>query len=106
MCIEFPCDVPGPDNTTRTLTNTDELRAHRQEYIDLGKTWNPKDWDAKKIAKIAKDAGMKYVVYTTVHCDGFADWDTNVTTYVGRASEAIRTPAGATTQHFRIARLQ
>jgi len=81
VCVSFPCDVQGPDNTTRTLTTTEELKAHRQEYIDLARTWNPMNWDAADIASKAKKAGMKYFVYTTVHCDGFADWDTNVTTF-------------------------
>lgn len=39
------------------------------------------DFDATALAKAAKAAGMKYVVYTTVHCDGFAQWPSNVTSY-------------------------
>ena len=32
----------------------------------------PKDFDAKRWAKQAKDMGAKYVIFTTKHHDGFA----------------------------------
>ncbi|MDR0348919.1 MAG: alpha-L-fucosidase [Tannerella sp.] len=38
--------------------------------------YNPKEWAAK-----AKAAGMKYVVITTKHHDGFCLWDTKYTDY-------------------------
>jgi alpha-L-fucosidase len=38
--------------------------------------YNPKEWAAK-----AKAAGMKYVVVTTKHHDGFCLWDTKATDY-------------------------
>ena len=81
VCTTLPCTVPGPKNVPRNLTTTDELAAHRREYFDLAKTWNPKDFNATALATRAKDAGMKYVVYTTVHCDGFANWPSKVATY-------------------------
>ncbi|KAH8050785.1 alpha-L-fucosidase [Aureococcus anophagefferens] len=81
VCTTLPCTVPGPKNVPRNLTTTDELAAHRREYFDLAKTWDPKDFNATALARRAKDAGMKYVVYTTVHCDGFANWPSKVATY-------------------------
>ena len=45
------------------------------EYEELAKTFNPDKFDAKAIAKLAKDAGMKYVVITSKHHDGFAMYD-------------------------------
>ena len=81
VCTTLPCTVPGPKNVPRNLTTTDELAAHRREYFDHAKTWNPKDFNATALATRAKDAGMKYVVYTTVHCDGFANWPSKVATY-------------------------
>jgi alpha-L-fucosidase len=45
------------------------------EYKELAKTFNPDRFDAKAIAKLAKDAGMKYVVITSKHHDGFAMYD-------------------------------
>ena len=33
------------------------------------------------MAKLAKAAGFKYLIYTTMHCDGFVNWPSNVTDY-------------------------
>ncbi|GMI60532.1 hypothetical protein ScalyP_jg8552 [Parmales sp. scaly parma] len=81
VCISFPCDVVRPNNTTKTLTNSQELAQHRQEYNDLAKTYNPVNFNATDIARRAKAAGMKYFVYTTVHCDGFLNWDSAISDY-------------------------
>ena len=43
-----------------------------EEYKRLAGTFNPVDFDAKAIAQLAKDAGMKYIVITAKHHDGFA----------------------------------
>ncbi|WP_424312849.1 alpha-L-fucosidase [Haloferula sp.] len=45
------------------------------EYKALAKTFNPSKFDAKAIAQLAKDAGMKYIVITSKHHDGFAMYD-------------------------------
>jgi alpha-L-fucosidase len=42
------------------------------KYKELAKDFNPEKFDAKAIAKLAKDAGMKYVIITSKHHDGFA----------------------------------
>ena len=42
------------------------------EYQALAKEFNPAKFDANEIAKLAKDAGMKYIVITSKHHDGFA----------------------------------
>jgi len=48
---------------------------------DLPKTFDPIDFDPYKIAKQAKLAGMKYVVFTTKHHSGFCMWDTKTTDF-------------------------
>ncbi|HIB8181458.1 TPA: alpha-L-fucosidase [Elizabethkingia anophelis] len=58
-----------------------ELDIPREEYAELIKTWNPKDLNADKIVKLAKDAGMKYVVITTKHHEGFCLWDSAYTEF-------------------------
>jgi alpha-L-fucosidase len=45
------------------------------EYKELADTFNPDKFDAKAVAKLAKDAGMKYIVITSKHHDGFAMYD-------------------------------
>lgn len=52
-----------------------------KKYEELGKTFNPTKFDPSKWAKAAKDAGMKYVVFTTKHHDGFCMFDTKQTDY-------------------------
>lgn len=42
------------------------------EYKEIAKDYNPSEFDAKKIAKLAKDAGMKYIIITSKHHEGFA----------------------------------
>jgi len=44
-------------------------------YKQLARTFNPTRFDAPAIAKLAKDAGMKYIVITSKHHDGFAMYD-------------------------------
>ncbi|GAA0880815.1 hypothetical protein GCM10009119_37850 [Algoriphagus jejuensis] len=46
-----------------------------EEYMAEAKNFNPVNFDAKAIAKLAKDAGMKYIVVTSKHHDGFAMYD-------------------------------
>jgi len=53
----------------------------RDEYAELAKEFNPKQYDADAIARLAKDAGMKYVVITSKHHDGFAMYDSEVSEY-------------------------
>ena len=45
------------------------------EYTELARKFNPTKFDASEWVKIAKDAGMKYLVITSKHHDGFAMFD-------------------------------
>ena len=42
------------------------------EYKAVAKEFNPVEFNAKEIAQLAKDAGMKYIIITSKHHDGFA----------------------------------
>jgi len=55
--------------------------AYKKQYENLGKTFNPVKFDPSKWARAAKNAGMKYVVFTTKHHDGFCMFDTKYTDY-------------------------
>lgn len=46
-----------------------------EEYKAAASTFNPKGFDARAIVRLAKDAGMKYIVITSKHHDGFAMYD-------------------------------
>uniref|UniRef100_UPI004047CA0A alpha-L-fucosidase n=1 Tax=Mariniflexile sp. TaxID=1979402 RepID=UPI004047CA0A len=50
-----------------------------ERYEASVKNFNPVDFDAKEWVRIAKDAGMKYIVFTTKHHDGFCKWDSKLT---------------------------
>lgn len=52
-----------------------------KEYEAYARQFNPVKFDSKEWAQLAKDAGMKYVVITSKHHDGFCLWDSKVTEY-------------------------
>ena len=52
-----------------------------EEYDTLYKAFNPVKYNADEWVKLARDAGMKYIVFTSKHHDGFCMWDTKYTDY-------------------------
>lgn len=52
-----------------------------QYFNELPKTFNPKDFDPEQWAKLTKIAGMKYMVFTAKHHNGFCMWDTKTTDF-------------------------
>lgn len=54
---------------------------YRKAYENLQTTFDPIKFDAGKWATAAKAAGMRYLVFTTKHHDGFAMFDTRTTDY-------------------------
>ncbi len=52
-----------------------------KEYEKLADSWHPKERPAREWARLAKQAGMKYMVMTTKHHEGFCLWDTQQTDY-------------------------
>jgi alpha-L-fucosidase len=54
---------------------------YKKAYEALQTTFNPVKFDPARWAQAAKDAGMRYVVFTTKHHDGFSMFDTRQTDY-------------------------
>jgi alpha-L-fucosidase len=54
---------------------------YKAEYEALQTTFNPVNFNPDKWAAAAKRAGMKYMVFTTKHHDGFSMFDTQLTDY-------------------------
>jgi len=52
-----------------------------EEYAPLARQFNPTQFDAEEWVRIAKDAGMKYIIITSKHHDGFAIFDSKVSSY-------------------------
>jgi alpha-L-fucosidase len=71
-----PCSLKG--TTIGWSRGTDVPIA---EYDNLYKRFNPVQFSGDQWAKIAKDAGMRYMVLVTKHHDGFCLFDTRQTDY-------------------------
>ena len=52
-----------------------------QEYEKLADTFSPKEGCCREWAKLAKEAGCKYMVMTTRHHEGFSLWDSKANPY-------------------------
>ena len=55
--------------------------SYKWNYRRLNRSFNPKNFNARQWAALAKEAGMRYVVFTTKHHDGFCMFDTKETNY-------------------------
>lgn len=62
---------------------------HPDVYMKYFRRFDPDLYDPAQWARDAKEAGMRYVVVTTKHHDGFCLWDSQLTDY-----KATNTPAG------------
>src|SRR5512136_2556970 len=60
-----------------------------RKYYALADTFNPTEFDPAAWARLAKLAGMEYVVFTTKHHDGFCNFDTAYSDF-----KITRTPFG------------
>jgi len=60
-----------------------------EEYRKYFERFNPTAYDPRQWAKAAREAGMKYVVLTSKHHEGFCLWDSAYTDY-----KATNTPYG------------
>lgn len=69
----------GGERRGRRDTSTGEIPV--DTYDNLYKSFNPTRFDANEWVEIAKSAGMKYLVFTTKHHDGFSMFDTEWSDY-------------------------
>lgn len=60
------------------------------EYRNAALNWNPSEFNAEEWVKIAKQAGMKYMVLTSKHHDGFALFNSEVSDWNIVKSSAIK----------------
>lgn len=65
-------------------------RTPPEEYAPLAKRFNPRRFDPDVWMSLAREAGMKYVVLTTRHHDGFCLFDSKVSSYTAPKTAAGR----------------
>jgi alpha-L-fucosidase len=49
-----------------------QMKISEADYMALAKDFNPSDFEAREIARVAKAAGMKWIIITSKHHEGFA----------------------------------
>jgi len=74
MFIHWSVDSQTGVVISHSLAGADEAYTKRF-FEDLPKTFNPRKFEPKDWAALAKLAGIKYVVFTTKHHSGFTMWD-------------------------------
>lgn len=53
----------------------------KREYVNLKKTFNPAAFNPERWASAMKGAGVKYMLFSAKHHDGYCMWDTKYTDY-------------------------
>ncbi len=69
----------GNTNHAEWIRHTAQIPV--EEYDKLAEKFNPQRFDARQWVRMAKQAGMKYIVITSKHHDGFALFDSSVSEF-------------------------
>jgi alpha-L-fucosidase len=70
----------------------EETKMPVSQYEKFAKEFNPVKFDAKEWVRIAKDAGMKYMVITSKHHDGFGMFRSELTDWCIKSTPFQRDP--------------
>lgn len=97
LCSSWAAEAPKPYGALPTSHQVDWQRMEYYGFVHLGlNTWtgrewgygdedpklfNPEDFDADRIVQLFKEAGMKGMILTAKHHDGFCSWPTSTTTH-------------------------
>lgn len=80
------CHYKGKDGKTEHMMR--HLRIPLSEYEKIADEFDPEQFNAAEWVRMAKDAGMKYMIITSKHHDGFAMFNSKSTSY----NIVVRTP--------------
>lgn len=72
---------PRPDDLPAWIERNKDIKRFVADYVKLNETFNPRLFNPQLWVDAAQQAGMKYVVFTTKHHDGFCMFDTRQTDY-------------------------
>ena len=81
ICSEDVDWFGPPKHNPFTAKYANDYVGYVKAYEQLPATFNPVKFAPDAWAKIARDAGTRYVVFTTKHHDGFAMFDTQQSNY-------------------------
>ena len=77
----LPDSVLRPDDLPAWIERGKNFPRFAADYVRLNETFNPRHFDPQAWVDISRQAGMKYVVFTPKHHDGFCMFDTKLTDY-------------------------
>ena len=80
MFIHWSVDAQLGGDISHTLVGASDDYVDRF-FNDLPKTFNPTRFDPDEWVRLAKSCGVKYMVLTSKHHEGFCNWDTKLTNY-------------------------
>ena len=78
---ESPFQPERLNQSPRDRGSVPRVRVPAALYDQLYKHFNPVHFDAGRWVRIARAAGMRYLVFTTKHHDGFCNFDTTTSDY-------------------------
>ncbi|MCF7803531.1 MAG: alpha-L-fucosidase [Candidatus Marinimicrobia bacterium] len=88
-------DIPGEDMMKREQISVDE-------YFRLTEQWDPGNFNPETIVSAAKNAGMRYIVFSAKLRDGFAMFNSETSSYnVARTAEIPVDPVAALAEECR-----
>lgn len=87
MCESWPLSDGDAYWARKDYTWERDPDAFRCQYFDLSKSFNPIRLNPDEWATQAKAAGMRYLIFTTKHHDGFSLYDTKESDYKSTAPD-------------------
>lgn len=91
----------GEDGRPVKGTRDGDYYEYKRAYQALDKTFDPQHFDPRGWAEAARGAGMRYVVFTTKHHDGYCMFDSRYTDYSSMHSPAHKDFTRGVTEAFR-----
>ncbi len=100
MFIHWSVDSQIGSDISHSLAGASE-DYRKRHFEELPKTFDPRKFDPRAWAELARLAGMKYVVFTAKHHSGFAMWNTRTTDYSVMHTPARKDLLGEVVRAFR-----